>query len=77
MYPRLVIDLKKLRSNLDAVAHITKDEGKCSLMVVTKGLCADPEMAKMVANHPAVDFVADSRVKNIKTYADEVRKTAR
>ena len=77
MYPRLVIDLKKLRSNLDAVAHITKDEGKCSLMVVTKGLCADPEMAKMVANHPAVDFVADSRVKNIKTYADEVRKNGK
>ncbi|MFR2965477.1 MAG: hypothetical protein ACLTK0_03255 [Anaerovoracaceae bacterium] len=38
MYPRLVINLNKLRSNLDAVAHITKDEGGCSLMIVTKGL---------------------------------------
>lgn len=77
MYPRLVIDLKKLKSNLDAVAHIAKDQGGCSLMIVTKGLCADREMTHMVANHPAVDFVADSRVKNIKTYADEVRKNGK
>ena len=77
MYPRLVVDLKKLESNLDAVAKITKDEGKCSLMIVTKGLCADPEMAKMVAGHKAVDFMADSRVMNIKTYADEARKNGK
>lgn len=74
MYPRLVIDINRLRSNLDAVAHITKDKGECSLMIVTKGLCADKEMVHMVAGHPAVDFVADSRVGNIKTYADEVRR---
>ena len=77
MYPRLVIDLKKLESNLDGVAKITKEQGGCSLMIVTKGLCADPEMAKLVANHEAVDFVADSRVKNIKTYAEEVRKNGK
>ena len=77
MYPRLIIDLKKLKSNLDAVAHITKDQGGCSLMIVTKGLCADKEMAHMVAEHPAVDFVADSRVKNISTYADQVRKNGK
>lgn len=73
MYPRLVIDLPKLKNNLDAVAKITKEEGGCSLMIVTKGLCADPKMAELVATHPAVDYVADSRVKNIKTYADMVR----
>lgn len=77
MYPRLIIDLKKLKNNLDAVAHITKDEGGCSLMIVTKGLCADKEMVHVVAEHPAVDFVADSRVKNIKTYADEVRRNGK
>ncbi len=69
MYPRLVVDLKKLRSNLDACAKIVKEDGGCSLMIVTKGLCADPEMARMVADHPAVEFMADSRVANIKTYA--------
>lgn len=73
MYPRLIIDLKKLSSNLDAVAKITKEEGKCSLMIVTKGLCADAQMVKLVAEHKAVDFMADSRVKNIATYADMAR----
>ena len=77
MYPRLVVDLEKLKGNLDAVAAITKDQGGCSLMIVTKGLCADKEMAKMVANHPAVDFMADSRVANIKTYAEEARKNGK
>ena len=73
MYPRLIVDLKKLESNLDAVAKITKEQGGCSLMIVTKGLCADKEMCKMVAKHPAVDFMADSRVANIKSYAYEAR----
>lgn len=73
MYPRLIIDLKKLNNNLDAVAQITKEEGKCSLMIVTKGLCADLQMVKLVAEHKAVDFMADSRVKNIATYADMAR----
>ena len=73
MYPKLVIDLKKLEDNLNAVGKITKEDGGCSLMIVTKGLCADLEMAKMVAANDYVDFVADSRVKNIATYADIVR----
>jgi len=73
MYPRLVIDLKKLRENLDAVAGITKEQGGCSLMIVTKGMCAHKEMCEMIAQHPAVDFMADSRVVNIKTYADIAR----
>lgn len=77
MYPRLVVDLKKIGQNLDAVAKITKDDGNCSLMIVTKGLCADSEMAKLIANHPKVDLMADSRVMNIKTYADEARKNGK
>ena len=73
MYPKLVIDLKKLQGNLDAVAEITKDRGGCSLMIVTKGLCADPEMAGLVARDPKVDYMADSRVKNLASYADMAR----
>ncbi len=77
MYPRLVVDLKKLKQNLDAVSKITKDDGSCSLMIVTKGLCADAEMAKLVANHPKVDLMADSRVMNIMSYADEARRNGK
>lgn len=72
MYPRLVIDLKKLKNNLDQMADLTK-RGNCSLMVVTKVLCADVEMAKMVASHPDVKYMADSRVSNIAKYADIAR----
>ena len=77
MYPKLVVNLKKLEDNLNAVADITKDHGNCSLMIVTKGLCADPEMVKMVASNPKVDFLADSRVKNIATYADIAREAGK
>ncbi|MBN7773288.1 ornithine racemase Orr [Clostridium aminobutyricum] len=74
MYPKLVIDLKKLKNNLEAVAKITTDQGNCSLMIVTKGLCADKEMVKLVAGHPTVRYMADSRVKNLESYADFVRE---
>ncbi|MBQ7703384.1 MAG: alanine/ornithine racemase family PLP-dependent enzyme [Firmicutes bacterium] len=69
MYPRLVIDLKKLGQNLDAVAGITKRAG-CSLAIVTKSLCADPEVVKVIAENPQVDLIADSRVQNIASFAD-------
>lgn len=73
MYPKLTIDIQKLKNNLDSVAKITKEQGGCSLMIVTKGLCADPVMTEMVMRHPAVDFLADSRIKNIASYADKAR----
>ena len=70
MYPRIKIDLGKLKQNLDAVAETTKDRGNCTLAIVTKVLCADPEVVKLIANHQKVDFIADSRIKNIATYTD-------
>lgn len=73
MYPKLVIDIEKLKSNLDGVAKITKDQGGCSLMIVTKGLCAVKEMTDMVAKHPLVDIMADSRTANLAKYADVAR----
>lgn len=73
MYPRLVIDIKKLADNVKTLAAITTDDGNCSLMIVTKGLCADLEMVKMLAGRPEVDFVADSRLKNIKSYSKLVQ----
>lgn len=73
MYPRLVIDMKKLRSNIDAVAEITKNQGGCSLMIVTKALCADEKVVEMIAAHSAVDYLADSRVQNIKKNFETVK----
>lgn len=73
MYPRLVIDIGKLRSNLDAIARLTK-KANCSLGIVTKGLCADPKMVDMVINHEDVDIVADSRIKNLETFVDKAHE---
>lgn len=71
MYPRFVMNMTKLKGNLDAVARITKEDGKCdSLMIVTKSLCADPAVSRMIAEHPMVDFMADSRVSNIAKYCE-------
>lgn len=69
MYPKLIIDMKKMKNNVDAVAKLTKDDAGCSLMIVTKSICADPEVSRMIADHPKVDYMADSRVTNIKSYA--------
>ncbi len=69
MYPRLVFDLKKVRQNLDTVSGIVK-KGNCSLMIVTKSFCADHRMAELIAAHPLVDYFADSRVQNLKSYQD-------
>ena len=47
MYPQVSINIKKLRNNLDAVAKTTKEHGKCSMMVVTKCVCADEEVVSL------------------------------
>ena len=53
MYPRLVMDMKKLKGNIDAVAKISKEDGGCeTLKIVTKSLCADPVVSRMIAEHP-------------------------
>lgn len=73
MYPRLVMDIEKLRSNIDAVAEIASGRGGCSLMIVTKALCADEKIVGMIAAHPAVSYIADSRIQNIKKNSDIIR----
>lgn len=72
MYPRLIYNMNKLRDNLDAVSKMTHDGG-CSMMIVTKGVCADPQVVDLIISHPGVDYLADSRVKNLKTYASKAR----
>lgn len=75
MYPKLVYNMNKLKANVDAAAKITKDQGKCSMMCVTKCVCADRTVCEMLAEHPEIDYFADSRVDNIKKYADLIKDT--
>ena len=69
MYPNLQINLTKLKQNLDAVATLATGRGGCSLMIVTKGLCADPRVVDLLLGDARVAFLADARIENIKTYA--------
>lgn len=69
MYPRLSINLKKFEENVAAVAKLVKDDSGCTtLALVTKGHSADPELVKVIVNNPKVDFVADSRLINLRNY---------
>ena len=71
MYPKLIVNLDKLKANIDACAKITKEDGNCSLMLVTKGVCADEKVCDMIIGHPQVDYMADSRVLNLAKYHDK------
>ncbi len=73
MYPKLLIKEDKLRQNLKAVAKIVKEQGGCSLMIVTKALCADPKLIDILVSSSEVDFVADSRIKNVASFSSKVR----
>ena len=68
-YPRVIIDLGKIKQNIEQIAKITKHDAGCTtLAMVTKGHCADPEIVRLVAENPDVDFLADSRMENIRKY---------
>ena len=70
MYPQLRIDLSKIRKNLDTVVSIAK-EGGCSLMIVTKGFCADEHIVGEILKNDYVSYLADSRVQNLASYVDK------
>ena len=65
MYPRLTFDLQKIKENLSVVSRTVKSAG-CSLMIVTKAVCADHRVCQLIDAHSGVDFFADSRVDNLK-----------
>lgn len=66
MYPRLVIDLEKVKNNVKAIRTLT-DKGNCELGIVTKSFCADTEIVKAI-DSVGVDFLADARIKNLASY---------
>lgn len=66
MYPKLVIDLNKVKNNLNKTIEMVKGSG-CSLMIVTKGYCADMEIFKLLEDSE-IDYLADSRIQNLKKY---------
>lgn len=65
MYPRLVIDLEKLRHNAEVLCRLAGERGVSDLAFVTKVFCADERMVRVLAGSPC-RYLADSRIENLK-----------
>lgn len=76
MYPRLIIDIEKLKTNIDVLGALAKKAG-CSLSIVTKSICADDKVCDMIASHPAVSYMADSRTGNLKKYCQKAHEAGK
>ncbi|SES88925.1 alanine/ornithine racemase family PLP-dependent enzyme [Anaerobranca gottschalkii] len=64
MYPKIVIDLPKIRHNGEVLLKLCREKG-IEPCAVTKGTCADLEVAKALVQGGFKEL-ADSRVENIK-----------
>lgn len=73
IYPRLKIDLRKIKNNLDKVTSIVTNAG-CSIMIVTKVACADNEIVNIVEQNENVEFYADSRIENLESIKNTRKK---
>ena len=69
MYPRLNIDLTKLKHNANKLCRMAQKHGICDLAFVTKVFCADAEMVNTLADTPC-RYLADSRIENLKNYPE-------
>lgn len=73
MYPRLNINIKKLKQNIDFLTNLCHNQG-IEVAVVTKVFCADERIVAMLEESDA-DLFADSRLLNlgsIKTKKDKM-----
>jgi predicted amino acid racemase len=73
-YPLLRIDIEKLKANLAVLGAELTGAG-CSLALVTKSFCADERIVEMLAASPLVDYLADSRLQNLKKCAGRGKPT--
>ena len=73
MYPRLVIDLSKLRHNGRALCDLAASAGVDQVAFVTKVFCADRAMVSALLDTPCA-YLADSRIENLRLYPETDRK---
>ncbi|MFW6319159.1 MAG: ornithine racemase Orr [Bacillota bacterium] len=64
MYPRVRIDLKKYKHNVETLYQLLK-KNRISLMAVSKVFCAEQHFIDIL-NEVNVDYIADSRLLNLK-----------
>ncbi len=64
MYPRLEINIDKLKTNV-RVLHDLCQTYNIDMAMVTKSYCAIPEVVEELTEQ-YVDYIADSRIENLK-----------
>ncbi|WP_195937972.1 ornithine racemase Orr [Romboutsia sp. 1001713B170131_170501_G6] len=64
MYPRLEINIPKLKHNVCRLKSILNEEN-LKMAIVTKAYCAMPEVVEEISSK-YVDYIADSRIENLK-----------
>lgn len=64
MYPKLNIYLSKYKENIDTI-HTLCHKNQLSVMGVTKVFCADEKLVDVLNNSP-IEYIADSRIENLK-----------
>lgn len=64
MYPRLEIDVDKLKSNIKVLSDTCKIHN-IDMAIVTKSYCAIKEVVEEITKEN-VDYIADSRISNLK-----------
>jgi len=72
MYPRIVINTEKYRHNLKVIKNLASRHG-LSMMAVTKVFCAVKPLTD-VLKEERVDFIADSRLKNLEKVSTTIPK---
>jgi predicted amino acid racemase len=68
MYPRLLIDFQKLRTNAETILKLAKKNGVTSSFLVTKVLAGYVPAVEMLAKC-GFTHLADSRIQNLKKFA--------
>ena len=69
LYPRLEINISKLRTNLKVISQLLK-KYDISLAMVTKAYCADRNIVLELLKDGGVDYLADSRIENLMEFKD-------
>ena len=73
MYPKLVVNLKKLQFNVAFLAAKMKDHD-LSITAVTKVHSADKEIVNVFEGCQEIEYFGDSRIENLKTYQGSQKK---
>lgn len=68
MYPKLEIDINKLKQNVKVISHMCHEKN-ISLAFVTKSFCAREQVVEKLVED-GIDYIADSRISNLKKLKD-------